>query len=338
MEIFLYEFMTSGGLWTKPDWGEPESSLVSEGLLMLRAITDDFARIPHLRITGMWDQRLDCKRLPPSLNVSHVHSMADHDRLLDRSLREADVVMVIAPELDRILESIVQRIPPNKFALNPLGEFVRITADKWLSFQTFQQAGIPTPPTSLGNKIDLSVVCGFQTIVQKLRWGAGSQAMSVIPFETWTHQPSVGDNEIIQPWLPGRPASVSFLCGPNQRLALPAMWQSIDGKSFEYLGGSKIEEDELTDRAHRLASQALDALPPATGYVGVDLLLGATADDDYVVEVNPRLTTSYVGLRQLSTINLAWAMWKIAEGLTVSGSWNANDGRFRVADKTQWDE
>ncbi|MCA9200389.1 MAG: ATP-grasp domain-containing protein, partial [Planctomycetales bacterium] len=214
MEIFLYEFMTGGGLWTKPDWGEPANSLVGEGLLMLHAIAADFARIPHIRITGMWDHRLDCKRIPPALNVNLVHSAADHDCFLDRSLRDADVVMVVAPELDRILESIVERIPPDKLALNPRSEFARITSDKWLSFQTFQQAGIPTPPTWLADKIDSSVVGGFQKMVQKLRWGAGSQAMSVIPAETWTHQPTVGDNEIIQPWLPGRPASVSFLCGP----------------------------------------------------------------------------------------------------------------------------
>lgn len=330
--------MTSGGLWTKPDWGEPANSLVGEGLLMLHAIAADFARIPHIRITGMWDQRFDSKHIPPALNVNLVHSAADHDCFLDRSLRKADVVMVVAPELDRILESIVQRIPPNKLALNPLGEFARITSDKWLSFLAFQQAKIPTPPTWLTDRFDESVACGFQGIVQKLRWGAGAQAMSVVPVEKWTHPPTASEDYIIQPWLPGRPASVSFLCGPNQRLSLPAMWQNIEGKSFEYLGGSKIEQTDLADRAHRLANQALDALPPTTGYVGVDLLLGATADDDIVVEVNPRLTTSYVGLRRMSTINLASAMWQVAKGQLVACEWNAGDGRFRLADEMQWDE
>jgi hypothetical protein len=50
--------------------------------------------------------------------------------------------------------------------------------------------------------------------------------------------------------------------------------------------------------------------------VGVDLLLGPAADgtDDVVLEVNPRLTTSYIGLRQGTSSNLAAAMLAIQRG------------------------
>ncbi len=57
-------------------------------------------------------------------------------------------------------------------------------------------------------------------------------------------------------------------------------------------------------------------MPPAVGYVGVDLVLGREPDgsQDAVIEINPRLTTSYVGLRTAATSNLAEAMWRIAQG------------------------
>ena len=54
------------------------------------------------------------------------------------------------------------------------------------------------------------------------------------------------------------------------------------------------------------------------GYLGVDLVLGEAADgsDDVVIEINPRLTTSYVGLRALARENLAAAMLDVASGRT----------------------
>jgi hypothetical protein len=72
----------------------------------------------------------------------------------------------------------------------------------------------------------------------------------------------------------------------------------------------------LAVRATELANRAVAALPPVVGYVGVDLVLGAEPDgrEDAAIEINPRLTTSYVGLRAAAQANLAGAMWTIAQG------------------------
>ena len=54
-------------------------------------------------------------------------------------------------------------------------------------------------------------------------------------------------------------------------------------------------------------------MPGLQGYVGVDVVLG---DDrrDWAIEINPRLTTSYVGLRALARFNLAEAMLAAVRG------------------------
>jgi predicted ATP-grasp superfamily ATP-dependent carboligase len=78
------------------------------------------------------------------------------------------------------------------------------------------------------------------------------------------------------------------------------------------------------------------------GYIGVDLVLGADPDgqDDHVIEINPRLTTSYVGLRALSRNNLAAAMLVVAEGREPALSWHdgvvefSADGRTSAIDRT----
>jgi predicted ATP-grasp superfamily ATP-dependent carboligase len=101
---------------------------------------------------------------------------------------------------------------------------------------------------------------------------------------------------------------------------LPPCWQRLsDNGRFTYEGGALVNIPELARRATGLATRALDAMPPALGYVGVDLVLGNDPDggEDVVVEVNPRLTTSYVGVRQAVKENLARAMLEIAEGREV---------------------
>jgi predicted ATP-grasp superfamily ATP-dependent carboligase len=85
---------------------------------------------------------------------------------------------------------------------------------------------------------------------------------------------------------------------------------------FEYRGGELMTEPHLVARAHRLALRTLASLPATRGYVGIDLIIGSDANggEDVVIEVNPRLTTSYVGLRHRVRPNLGEAMWQLATG------------------------
>ena len=89
---------------------------------------------------------------------------------------------------------------------------------------------------------------------------------------------------------------------------------SGDGR-FSYLGGEIPLPDGLALRAVSLGRRAIDAVPGLMGYVGVDLVLGDATDGsgDFAIEINPRLTTSYVGLRSLADFNLAEAMLRIAD-------------------------
>ena len=92
---------------------------------------------------------------------------------------------------------------------------------------------------------------------------------------------------------------------------------------------------DLDRRARRLAASVLDCLPDALGYLGIDLVLGAEplgsnefGENDYVIEVNPRLTTSYVGLRALARVNLAEALLAVAEGRSTALSFGPEPVQF----------
>jgi predicted ATP-grasp superfamily ATP-dependent carboligase len=149
----------------------------------------------------------------------------------------------------------------------------------------------------------------------------------------------------LEEFCPGLAASVGFLCGPRGCVALPACRQHVardrcgataaatghnSPESFEYLGGSLPLVDPLARRATRLARRAIELLPEPRGYIGVDLILGPDADGlrDYVIEINPRLTTSYAGLRALCHANLAQAMVTVARGEEIDLSFGAGPLQF----------
>jgi hypothetical protein len=77
-----------------------------------------------------------------------------------------------------------------------------------------------------------------------------------------------------------------------------------------------------------VARAAIDVVPGLLGYVGVDVLLGDDGQD-WVIEINPRLTTSYVGLRALAASNLCEALWRIVRGAAdVQVDWRAGSVAF----------
>ena len=138
---------------------------------------------------------------------------------------------------------------------------------------------------------------------------------------------------ILQEFVSGRAASVAFLCGPAGNVPLLPAFQSLsDDGRFKYQGGELPIPPDLAGRAVKLAQRAVDCVPELCGYVGVDLVLGDAADGsrDYAIEINPRLTTSYVGLRRLADFNLAEEMLRAARGELV-GPLRWKSGRVRFA-------
>jgi len=144
----------------------------------------------------------------------------------------------------------------------------------------------------------------------KPRDGAGSQATRLghLPAESWSGP------LIAQEFVDGFAASVACLVGPAGVFPLAPCEQRLseDGR-FHYLGGRLPIEPDLAARAAAVAVAAVACVPGLAGYVGVDVVLGNDGRD-WAIEINPRLTTSYVGLRRLAVGNLFAAMLEVAGG------------------------
>jgi predicted ATP-grasp superfamily ATP-dependent carboligase len=334
MHVFVYEHLCGGTLAGRPG----ADALRAEGWAMLRAALDDLARCPGVRAVTLLDPALRGVDLPQDVSIRRMPARREEETFRELA-RFADFSLVIAPEFAGILAERCCWVEEEKGRLlGPSAEAVRLTGDKLALARQWSVAGVPTPVTVSACGVARP---GSFPVVYKPRHGAGSQATFLVRDDPeWALAECAARAEgwegemIYQPHVPGRPASVAFLGGPGRQLALPAaeQWLSGDGR-FHYRGGSVPLTQELGWRAQRLAERAVEVVPGLNGYFGVDLVLGESADGsaDQVLEINPRLTTSYVGLRQLARFNLMEALLAVATGGRLPAwEWRAGPVGFRA--------
>ena len=336
MHVFLYEWLTGGGLINEP--GHLPPTLLREGAAMVTALAADFAKLRNCRVSVLRDMRLDTL-IFPGCDVVDVQSSTEWSEEFDRLAEEADWSLAIAPEFDRILARTTQRlVDAGGRTLNASREFIALASNKHLTAARLSEAGVPTPygVVFAEGEAKLPVEFRYPAVLKPVD-GAGSQ--DVLVFSSHRDEPpSYAWERRLEEFKSGRAASVSAICGEASTSLLPPCWQHLsDDARLIYQGGAVIDEPALAERAAHLASQALAAMPPARGYVGVDLVVGASAhgDDDVVIEINPRVTTSYVGLRQAVNENLAQTLLDSAAGLTSEITLRNSMIEF-AADGTTW--
>jgi predicted ATP-grasp superfamily ATP-dependent carboligase len=317
VRVFVYEHLCAGALADQP------ASLRAEGWAMLAAVLTDLGRCPGVEPATLVEPAL----LPavaalPGRPTAHA-ALPGHEEAAFRDLaRRSDKALVIAPESGGLLYSLCRRAEEGARLLGPGPDAVQLTADKLTLAEHLATAGVPTPPA-------VPLLPGRPTpfpfpLVCKPRDGAGSQATFLVRNEgELASCRSRADAEgwpgelLVQPLAPGLAVSVALLAGPGRLRTMPAARQhlSADGRC-RYRGGQLPLAPPLARRARRLARRAARAVPGLHGYFGVDLVLGPAADGsaDTVIEINPRLTTSYVGLRALARFNLAEALLAVTAG------------------------
>ena len=340
MNILLYEFVTGGGCYAVHDGAEPPQSLAAEGAAMLIALATDLAALPRTQLTVLRDQRRADVKLP-ECQIVKVGSAKEEFAAFSAAAKVADWSIVIAPEFDgNLLERCRWVADVGGKLLGPSTKIVAIAGDKHATAVWLQSAGV-NAPRGLAVRANEPLPGDFRyPAVWKPRYGAGSQGVRLLAASP--DRTSVGfvPHELgrLEEYCPGLPVSVACLCGPVGIFPLPVCRQHLsqDG-SFTYLGGSLPLSTGLAERASSIARRAVAALPAPLGYIGVDMVLGAADDGshDVVIEINPRFTTSYVGLRAAADCNLAAALLNIATGRQPKMKFNSRVVQFSAAGTVQ---
>jgi predicted ATP-grasp superfamily ATP-dependent carboligase len=316
-----------------------------EGRAMLTAIVNDISRIAGVEVATTWDTRLG--RAPfRAAQVVVVRSRAEEAQTFDRLAATSDATLVIAPELGGDLAERCRRVELlGGRLLGPNSDAVALCADKLRLADHWKRAGVATIPTQ---RFDAQVRSGQGSeavpylpvpypAVIKPRFGAGSQDMRFVKdhadLESGRPSAAAGtcNDLIIQPFIPGRACSVALLISPdghNEEVLPPAAQLISEGGDFVYMGGSIPISGADAETLQHSALAACRAVPGLAGYVGVDLIIPERSPAEPIaVEINPRLTTSYLGYSALAVDNLAEWLFS-AERFAHAVVWKSGSVKF----------
>ena len=299
MRLFICEFITGGGLQDK----ELPDALVREGNMMLEAVITDFLGMGITDIITTRDDRLDALSLP----VKQIAIEGEIYSTWQSCMNEVDAVLIIAPESEDVLLNLTLMAEQSDcYVLGCSYESVRITSSKLETADLLLKnkiAYIDTKP--LKEKIITESQNGW---VIKADDGVGAEdcyfCADIKEIDRLKNSINT-ENFVVQKYVPGVTASISMICYQDkaQLLACNKQIFSFDNGKGELKG---LVVNGILDQwgpFNKIAQNIARTDIGLWGYIGVDLIV--TKTEPVVVEINPRLTTSYVGLRESLALNPA---------------------------------
>jgi tyramine---L-glutamate ligase len=292
---------------------------------MLTALVADLAATGCHEIVTTTDPRFPLSA-PPGVQV--VTLAGRSAAYLDSLIASADAVWLVAPETDRCLERLAVRAErKGKILLGPDAAAIRRASDKAGLSRRLARHGVPHPKTFvLPHASDWRTAArevGYPMVVKPAR-GAGCNGVCLARDARELHHAvdmaraaSRKGRLLLQRYVPGVAASVSLLADGQRAVALAvnAQWVRasrgpqrrnrgpVPGRPFSYRGGKTPFDHPLAGRAVEAALRTCEAISGLRGYIGVDMVL--TESEAVVIEVNPRVTTAYLGVRAALEENVA---------------------------------
>lgn len=312
LKILAFEYITGGGLADAP----LPDSLAREGELMLRALVRDLAELGGVEMSVLRDARLpEPDWADEGVTLLPVASSAGFVGAWGSAVAQADAVWPIAPESGGILADLCRDVNGRgKILLNSPAEAVRLAASKRTTSEWLRSAGVAVVPTY--PMAETPPDCPWPRVM-KPDDGAGCENARLLrdsrDWDGW--HPDRGAAEwVVQPYLPGEPMSLSalFCRGEGRLLSVNRQHIALENSGF-VLRGCRVGGEADTAGYHQnLLGQIAHAFPDLWGYAGVDFI--RTASGAVVLEINPRLTTSWVGLGEALGVNPAGLVLELALG------------------------
>jgi len=320
LNLLIYEHVSGGGYANE----KISASILSEGYGMLWSLISDFKAAGH-NVTTLFDSRLT--GFNPPIEADKIVSVSS-SKELDEKLRKlsgvVDAVYVIAPESGQVLEKLVENIESSGgTSLNCQIDAIKRVSNKMTTYEALEKRGVKVPETVLldihektGNIRRLIKEVGYPLVFKPLD-GVGCSGLSLVKDEGGiaaavkkVARESLSNYFIVQKLIRGKGASVCVISTGEKALAVTLNKQLVTlappDEESRYSGGVVPFDHSLEEEALRAAERVVESIKGLRGYVGVDMVLAR--EGPVVMEVNPRLTTSYIGLRKVADFNPAQAI------------------------------
>jgi len=237
-----------------------------------------------------------------------------------------DAVWPIAPEFDGILQSLCQAVESlGKKLLTSPASAVAVTGNKFKTYRHLKQHHITTVPTRLfaaemwasqdeAQQLEEELAGKVEEWLVKPVDGVGCTDSYILKnTDDFEQMRSRKGDYVIQPHIQGKKSSLSCLFKDGRGWLLCANFQHFDIINQQYqLSKIIVNDDTDVSGYEHLVDAIAHALPDLWGYVGIDLI--ATPEQLFVLEINPRLTTSFVGINAALGINVAENILQLLKG------------------------
>lgn len=298
-KILIVEAISSG--YVKPI----DASILSEGLAMLVSIANDMHKAGY-DVSIVLDKNLMDLKL--NLKVSKIFKVkALNDSLLKTIAKLHDFTYIIAPESKNLLSRMVESLDGLHINSNP--EVLKLVSNKASMLNELAKKGFKIPETLRISFNKNSFIKDLKfPLILKPCFGAGCEGLTIVKNvnefnKAFKKLKKAYGSLIVQKFIKGIPASVSLITNGFKVKPLALNQQFISFNKLGYFGGFTPLNHELRLKAFKIAEKLVKNFKGLKGYVGIDIIL--SKKEVYVIEVNPRLTVSYVGLSKVSKINLA---------------------------------
>jgi len=305
--IFIHEYLSGGGAAGS---AAETAELLPQGVAMRDALVADLLRLPELEVTCAVSPHAGLPLSHPRLGAAAARAGESPNAFVQRQAALHDLAWVIAPESDGLLSALHTAVGAPRW-VGCDAAAIRVASSKRATLQALAACGVTTP---LNFGAD-GAATGTRWIV-KPDDGAGAVATRVHArhadaLADFSQRHAAGLSATFEAFVEGEALSVALLAAPGfvQPVAFNRQLISVDAAGrlhFEGVHSNAIDmrRDARAIRLHTLALDVKRALPGLRGFIGIDLVWHAERGP-VVIEVNPRVTSAYVGLSAKLGRNLA---------------------------------
>ncbi|MGB3944882.1 MAG: ATP-grasp domain-containing protein [Methanothrix sp.] len=305
MKILIAEYAVATGL---------PGTFQVEGRAMLSILAKSFVRLGHEVVYPTAGPAIGAGR------GVDLGGRSDDDFGKFLAGTQADAGLVIAP--DELLPGFLKTLEESGTTnLGSSPKAARLAADKLACTRRLEAEGVPV--------VEIAGPNDDGPFVLKPQFGCGSERMELVDE---LPEDLDDDGRIATKYHEGGAVSVSLIASADRVLPLTINKQLVSVEAgFEYRGGIvpyRSDREEEILKAAGMAARALDL----RGYAGIDLVVG---DLPRVVDVNPRPTTSIVGIakvmrEELADLILRARVSTLPEGVTVEGVYEFRKGELEL--------
>jgi predicted ATP-grasp superfamily ATP-dependent carboligase len=310
MTLFIYEHLTSGALS-----GESYSaSLMHEGNAMLEALTKDLIALGY-NLVVMRDKRLPALSTNDNLSVIVVDSPNSYQQSWHTALEHYQRFLIIAPETGQVLYDLVAEVEQRKKSvLGCNSQTINLCTDKLQFARYLQQRDIVTPDTwSASDWSEKNFPAELEWLIKPIDGAGCESTFRLNTQEAREFLLKLGNQNaqqlIVQPFIDGTNLSLSLFITKSDTALISVNAQNVEIEDNQlHLHRCEPNRFDLLEasEAQNLAETIHDTMPGLWGFIGIDLI--KTADKLWVIELNPRLTSSYAEAEMRQQQNPAMVM------------------------------